>query len=60
MKERTERVVELGYLRPSDRVVEEIERTAERMKADGWFFLESRTDVDFRHVTLVFEREITV
>lgn len=60
MKERTERVVELGYLRPSDRVVEEIERTAERMKTEGWFFVESKTDVDFRNVTLVFERELTI
>lgn len=60
MKERTERKVELGFLRPSDRVVEEIERTAEDMKAGGWHFVESKTDVDLKHVTLVFEREIEV
>lgn len=58
MKERTERVVPLSFTRKSRDTVDEIERVAERMAREGWHFADSRTDVDFNHVVLTFERDI--
>jgi len=58
MKERTERIIPLSLTRKSMNTVDEIERMAERMAREGWHFQGSRTDVDFNHVVLTFERDI--
>ncbi|OGJ86772.1 MAG: hypothetical protein A2268_13960 [Candidatus Raymondbacteria bacterium RifOxyA12_full_50_37] len=58
MKERTERMIELGFIREPDRVVAEIEKAAAAMHRDGWVFLHTRTDPDLNTVVLVFEKEL--
>jgi hypothetical protein len=58
MKERTERIVPLSFTRQSRQTVDQIERTAEQLAGEGWHFLDARTDIDFNHIVLTFEREI--
>jgi len=58
MKERTEKIIPLGFLRKSGEVVNELEKTAQAMSGEGWSFVTSTTDLDFKTITLVFEREI--
>lgn len=60
MIERTEKRIALGLLRESDQVVAEIERVAEQMQRQGWYFLRSHTDPDLREILLFFERDIEV
>jgi len=58
MKERAEKKIALGLIRKSSAVVEEIERTAEKMTREGWCFLHSETDIDLKTISLFFEREM--
>lgn len=58
MKERTEKIIPLGFLRKPADVAQELELTAEKMALDGWAFLHSKTDIDLKTVSLFFEREI--
>jgi len=58
MKERIEKAIELGFLKKTEGVIEEIERTAKKMQEEGWGFLNSRTDLDLNLIILIFEREI--
>ncbi len=60
MKERTEKIITLGFLREPDSVVGEIEKTAEKMAQQGWNFLHSQTDIDLRTISLFFERDLNV
>jgi hypothetical protein len=58
MKERVEKKIALGLIRKSPAVVEEIEKTAEKMARQGWHFLHSETDIDLKTISLFFEREM--
>lgn len=60
MKERCEKDIELGLIKNSNKIVEEIEKCAIEMREEGWYFLESKTETSLNIVKLLFEREIDI
>jgi len=58
MRERTQRRVELGFAKKPAGIIKKIEKMAEKMRVEGWFFLHSDIDADLKEVVLTFEREI--
>ncbi len=60
MIERRERSIPLGFNKDNSTIVNIIEQTAEEMLKEGWRFVRSYTDPDFREISLFFEREIEI
>ena len=60
MRERVEKQVELGFLKNEIKVVDEMEKLTAEMVGQGFSFIKSDTDPNLNHVTLVFEREISL
>lgn len=58
MREIVERVIAMGFEKEPEDLVDKIQIVAEEMRLQGYFFVESRVDRVFEHLTLFFEREI--
>lgn len=61
MKQTAERVIPLhGLLRVDPGLPDRIERTAQEMADQGWFFVSSCTDEQMEALTLFFEKDLEV
>jgi hypothetical protein len=58
MKECTERVIEVGFLRSPKKILDEVEQVSAAMIRNGWQLADSRLEDGLGNVHLFFEREI--
>jgi hypothetical protein len=58
MKECTERVIEVGFLRKPEKILDEVEQMTASMLRAGWRLEETRLEDGLGNVHLFFEREI--
>lgn len=58
MKKYKEIIIEFGYKRTDESIIEEIEKEAEKLYRDGWFYENSYIDGTLGNIYLFFYKSI--